>query len=153
MRTLLSTALSALVSENGSSEARGRAPRFRLGITQDLAERALAGDADENRAAKCRQLVEPAQELEVVLDRLPEADARIEADRLFTDPLGDRKGEPFVENPDDLGDNVLVMRVGLHRPRLALHVHQAKVGVVLGDDACELGVAAQGGDVVHQLGS
>src|SRR2546430_11415763 len=94
----------ALVSENGSSEARGRAPRFRLGITQDLAERALAGDADENRAAKCRQLVEPAQELEVVLDSLAEADPGVEADQVLADPLRDREAEPVIEEVDDIVD-------------------------------------------------
>src|SRR6185437_13036743 len=85
------------------------------------------------------QLVEPAEKLEVVLDGLAEADARIETDELFGDALRDGKSKAFVEKPNHLGDDVVVAWIGLHRPRLALHVHQAEVGVVLSDDARELG--------------
>ena len=97
------------------------------------------------------QLGQPADELEVVLVRLPEADSRVEADELLADPLGDRERQPLLEEGLDLRDDVVVARVGLHRPRLALHVHQAAVRARLGDDACELRIAAQRGDVVDQL--
>ncbi len=39
----------------------------------------------------------------------------------------------------DLGDDVVVARVFLHRARLALHVHQAEVGARLGDDPASSG--------------
>ena len=50
-------------------------------------------------------------------------------------------------------DDVVVARVGLHRARLALHVHQAEVRTALGNDAGELGVAPQRRDVVDELGA
>ena len=47
-------------------------------------------------------------------------------------------------------DDVVVARLGLHRARLSLHVHEADVRARVGDDARELRVAAQRGDVVHE---
>src|SRR5205823_996415 len=135
----------ALVGENRGADARRGGAGLRFGISYDLSERALPGDPDENRAPDRGQLVDPAQQFEVVLDRLAEADPRVEADRLLPDSLRNGECEPLVEEAGDLGDDVLVARGVLHRPRLALHVHETDVGAVLGDDACELGVAAKGG--------
>ena len=86
-----------------------------------------------------------------MLDGLAEADAGVDADRLFADPLRNGERQPLVEKPDDVGDDVVVARVGLHRPRLALHVHQADVDAGLRDRAHQLGVAVQRGDVVDEL--
>ena len=86
-----------------------------------------------------------------MLDRLAEPDPWVEADELLADPRRDRKGEPLLEKRLHVRDDIVVDRVGLHRPRLAAHVHMADVGVRLGDHACERGVAAQGGHVVHEL--
>ena len=41
----------------------------------------------------------------------------------------------------------------LHRPRLALHVHQAEVAARVRDNARELGIAAKRRDVVDELGA
>src|SRR4029453_1216587 len=41
-------------------------------------DEALPGDADHDRSAECRELLESRDQLEVVLDRLAEADAGIE---------------------------------------------------------------------------
>ena len=59
--------------------------------------------------------------------------------------------EPALEEGGHLRRDVVVPRVVLHRPRLAAHVHQADVRTGVGDDACELRIAAQGGHVVHEL--
>src|SRR6266581_7747156 len=98
---------------------RGRADAG-VGITQQLAERALAREADQDRAADRDELVQPTHELEVVFRCLPEADARVEADELLADSLRDREREPLLEERLHLRDDVVVARVGLHRPRLAL---------------------------------
>ena len=68
-------------------------------------------------------------------------------------PRRDCEGKPLFEKGGHLGDDVVVPRRSLHRPRLALHVHQAEVRAGVGDDAGQLGVAAQRRDVVHQLGA
>ena len=115
------------------------------------AEEPLAGRPHDHGAPDRRELVEPAQQLDVVLDRLAEADARIEADALFGDPRRDGEREPLFEERPDVGDDVAVARVVLHRPRLAEHVHQADVGARLGDDLRQLRVAPQRRDVVHEL--
>ena len=77
----------------------------------------------------------------------------VEADPLLRDPRLDREREPLLEERRDLGGDIVVARVVLHRPRLALHVHQAEVAARVGDHAGELGVAAERGDVVDQLGA
>ena len=142
-----------LVGGDSGSDARGDRAGRRGRVAGQPAERALAGEADDDRPAEREQDVEAADELEVVLDRLPEADARVEADPLLRDPGVDREGKALLEERRDLGCDVVVARVGLHRARLALHVHQAQVGAGLGDDPGELGIAAQRGDVVHELGA
>ena len=55
--------------------------------------------------------------------------------------LRDGEREPLLEERGDLGGDVVVARVALHRPRLALHVHEADVRARVGDDAGELRVA------------
>ena len=52
-------------------------------------------------------------------------------------PAADGEGEALLEEGGDLGDDVLVVRRGLHRARLSLHVHQAEIRPRLGDDAGE----------------
>ena len=74
-----------------------RSTRSSPRVAHDPAERALAREADEHRPAERGQLVEPAHELEVVLDRLAEADPGIEADELLADARGDREREPLLE--------------------------------------------------------
>ena len=121
---------------------------------EEAPEEALAGGADEHGPAERDDLVQAREELEVVLHGLAEADAGVEADALLVDP-GVRRGlEPLLEERLHLGDDVVVARVVLHRPRLAEHVHEAEAGVRVGDDAGELRVAAQRGDVVdhHRAG-
>ena len=61
-----------------------------------------------------------------------------------------REREPLLEKAGDLLDDVVVTRGELHRARLPLHVHQANVRARVGDRTRELGVAAQGGDVVDE---
>jgi hypothetical protein len=66
--------------------------------------------------------------------------------------LGDacirRKGQPLLEERDHLGDDVVIARVVLHRPRFAEHVHEAEVSVAVGDHPGHIGVAPERGDVV-----
>ena len=88
-----------------------------------------------------------------MLDGLAEADAGVEADVLLGDPRLDGEGEPLLEEGLHLGDDVLVARVVLHRPRLAEHVHEAEVGVAVRDDTGELRVAAQRRHVVDHAGA
>ena len=67
-----------------------------------------------------------------MLDGLAEPDARVEADALLAHALRDRERQALLEERRDLGRDVVVARVDLHRPRLALHVHQTDVRVVRG---------------------
>ena len=68
-------------------------------------------------------------------------------------PFGDGEREPLLEEGGDLGRDVVVARILLHRPRLAQHVHQADVRARVGDDAGELGIGTERGHVVDDLGA
>ena len=63
-----------------------------------------------------------------------------------------RHGElqALCEEPLDVVDDVLIAGVLLHRARLAEHVHQAAVGVAVGDQPGHLRIAAKRGDVVDE---
>ena len=95
-----------LVGRDRGAHARRDGARRRLGVTQQLAERALARDADEHGAPERRQLVEPADQLEVVLDRLAEADSGVEADAVLGDPGGDGGAQLLLEEGRDLGGRI-----------------------------------------------
>jgi hypothetical protein len=58
--------------------------------------------------------------------------------------------QALLEKAADLGDDVAVARVALHRAWLAEHVHEAHVAAALGDERRHLRVAAQRGDVVDE---
>ena len=140
------------VGGDGDAEARGERAGLRVRVAEDLPQRALAREADDDRAAQRGQLVEPPDELEVVLDGLAEADARIQAHERLVDPGGDRYPQALLEERLDVFDDVVVAGVDLHRARLALHVHEAEVGAGVGDYAGQLRVGAQRGHVVDELG-
>ena len=141
----------ALVGLDGGRDARGQRAGGRLGVAEDPAERALAGDADQHRPAEGDDLAEPPEELEVLLHGLAEAEARVEADPLLRDARVDGEPEPLLEEGGDVAGDVVVHGIELHRPRLSLHVHQAQVGLRGRDDAGQLRVAAKRGDIVHEL--
>ena len=100
-----------------------------------------------------RDPVQAAQELEVVLERLAEADARVDHDALLAHALADRELDALLEEGADVVDDVVVAGVVLHGARLAEHVHQAAVAAAIGHEAGELGLLAEGGDVVDEGGA
>jgi len=63
----------------------------------ELAEGALAREADQHGAAERQQDVEPPDQLEVVLERLPEADTGIEADAIFAHAAPDREAHALLQ--------------------------------------------------------
>ena len=67
-----------------------------------------------------------------MLQRLAESEAGIDQDLLLVD-AAELAGEDAIgEEALDLADHIVVTRVLLHRPRLALHVHQADGGTGFG---------------------
>src|SRR5215211_1300872 len=141
----------ALVGGDRRGDARRERARLGVGIAEDLPQRALAGESHHEWPPERRQLIQPPDQLEVVLDRLAEADAGVEADAVFGDPRLDCKAQSLLEERLHVVDDVVVARVQLHGPRLAEHVHQADVESGSGDDVGHARVAAQRGDVVDEL--
>ena len=88
----------AAVGADRGAERGGEAAGAGVGIAGQAPQRALAGEADQQRAADCGELAEPADQLEVLLDGLPEPDTRVEADELFADTGGDRECETLPRN-------------------------------------------------------
>src|SRR5439155_11140936 len=116
----------ALERGDGRADARRDRSGSRLGIAQDAAEGALAREPDDDGPAESGQHVEPADELEILLDRLAEADPGIEADPILGDARVYGDPEPLLEERRDFGGDVVVARIELHRPGLAAHVHEAQ---------------------------
>ena len=101
-----------------------------------------------HRAAEGGDRRQPAHELEVVPDRLAEADPRVEADPLFGDAFGHGERESLLEKRCDLGNDVLVVRIVLHGLRLAEHVHQTEPRAALRNRRCEARITSESRDVV-----
>ena len=89
---------------------------------------------------------------EVVVQRLAEADARIQDHVLLGHPGVDGRVEALGQVVPHLGHHVVVARVGLHGARRAPHVHQAHGRATLGHQGQQGRVGAAGRDVVDQHG-
>lgn len=84
-----------------------------------------------------------------MIDGLAEADAGIKHDPLARHARGERHVHPFGEERAHVIDDVVVVRVVLHRPRLTTHVHETHVAPAVGHERRHVGVA-QSGDVVDE---
>src|SRR6266851_4505921 len=76
---------------------RSGGPDLRVRVAEDPRQRALAREPDQDRPPDRDELVEAAHKLEVLLDGLAEADARVEADELLADTRGDCECKPLLE--------------------------------------------------------
>ena len=81
---------------DGRPDRGGGAPGQCPGIAEHAPEHPLAREPDEHGPAQPDDDVEPAQELEIVLDRLAEADPGVEPDVLLRDALGNREREAAI---------------------------------------------------------
>jgi hypothetical protein len=63
-------------------------------------------------------------------------------------PAATAKARRSSRKAANLRDDVVVVRRGLHRARLSLHVHQAQIRLGVGDGGDEVRVTSQRGDVV-----
>ena len=120
------------------------------GARGEAREKALARGTYHDRPPDAHELIQAREQLQVVRDRLAEADARVEQHLLLAHALAHREGEPLLQKRLDLAHHVLVARVALHRARIAEHVHEAALGAAGGHHPDHARVAAQGGDVVHE---
>jgi hypothetical protein len=118
--------------------------------TGQAAQKRLTGGPYNHGPTERDDLIQARKQLEVVIDRLPEANPRVEHDPLLCHPFPDRERHPILEEGRNLADHVLVSRSLLHRPRLSKHVHQAAIGAGSGDHACHVGVPAQGAHIIDQ---
>ena len=86
---------------------------------------------------------------EVVVHGLAEADARIGHERLGARCRPRRRPRSrSAQERADLGDDVVVAGLVLHRAGLALHVHRDVARAGIGDDSEQVRIVATRGDVV-----
>src|SRR3712207_6558041 len=93
-----------------------------------------------------------SKEREVLLERLPEADAGVEDYVLLFHARRDGALGPPVEEVAHLTHHVVVAGVALHGLRLTEHVHQNYGAPRLSHHVGHAGVSAQRADVVHDAG-
>src|SRR4051794_37760633 len=105
----------------------------------ELVDERLAADADDDAEPERDELVGAGPQLEVVGQRLAEADAGVEVDPVLLDALAHGELGPLEQERLDLVDDVGVAGVLLHRARLAEHVHQAAARAVVGGQAGHVG--------------
>ena len=64
--------------------------------------------------------------------------------------MRDRERHPLLQERGDLLRDIVVARLLLHRPRLALHVHEAEIRAGGGHDVSDLGIVAERRHVVDE---
>ena len=94
-------------------------------------EEGLAGHAEHDRRIQLAQLAEVREQLEIVLQRLAEADSRVHE---HVDAAPPASRHPLGQVVADLRHDVLVARRVLHGPGLAPHVHRDDRRAVTGRD-------------------
>ena len=120
----------------------------------DPADEPLARRPDDDRAADARRARrDAASSARLWSTVLPNPIPGSSQTSLLGDARGDGVLEALDEERLDVVDDVVVVRVVLHRARLAEHVHEADVHAPLGAQAGEIGVVAQRGDVVDDVGA
>ncbi len=110
----------------------------------DATQTRLARRPEDHRLADRDEAIEVTEQTQVVFDALAEPEPRIKVDAVRRDAVLDDLLEPAPQVRLDLADDIVVLRLLLHRARLALHVHQAAPNLpVLGDDVHHLRVAVK----------
>ena len=135
----------------------GALPVRRALRARDVADERLAGHPEEERGPEGAERRERAEQGEVVLEALPEADAWVHHEPIRGDPSGDRGVQSVPQAGSDLVDGVAVGRCVLHglgRP-LAMHEHQEEVRLPpqLGDGGEHPRVREPSADVVDDRGA
>src|SRR6185295_12979162 len=90
---------------------------------REVADHLLARHARDDRIAVRGELRQRAEKLPVVLDRLAEAEARVDRDSIARDARLLQRARALEQEPRDLGHHVVVAGLLLHRAGRALHVH------------------------------
>lgn len=141
------------LSRQGKRPSEGAEEAGGFFVPQQFADEPFAGVADEEGLAEVVETVGARHQGDVVLVRLPEADAGVEADSFAVDAGSEESVAALAEVVVDFGDDVGVGRVVLHRLRRPLHVHRADAGLSFASDGNHLRVAGQPRDVVDDLRS
>ena len=121
-------------------------------IPVNCADESLAGGTHQHRHAEVAEGLDVAQQREVVVEVLAEADPRVDAEAVAGHAGSHRRADARSEEVPHLGDDVHVRGVFLHRLGLALHVHQDEPRAGLAHQPEHLRVGARG-DVVHDRGA
>ena len=122
-------------------------------VAEHTGDEGFAGCAEEERAACGVNAVKGAQQGEVVVESLAEADPWV-VDDAFPGDASLCEGElSFEEKRVDFRDHVGVVGGDLHGLRGALHVHDHDAAVVGAADLEHGGISAQAGDIVDDVGT
>lgn len=114
-----------------------------FGFVEDFSDKRFPGNSEEQRTISDDEPIERAQQFEIVRDGFSKADARIEADRSWIDPGSSEGGKSFQKKSADIFHDVVVMRGELHRPRIALHVHDDDAAVAASADLGHLRIGGE----------
>ena len=78
--------------------------------TDQFTEKRFSGDTEKEGAIFNHEILEMVEKCEVVFQRLPKPDSRIEYDRLCIDTTGSQGVEPLLEESRDFSDHIFVAR-------------------------------------------
>ncbi len=113
-------------------------------------EERLSRGADQHGEAQPSDLPRVHEQLEALLGRFPESEARVDHDPVRPDPLGSGRVDPVGQPSAHFAPKVRVREVVLHRGRDPAHVHDHGRRSRAGDDAPHR-VRPEPFDVVHDV--
>ncbi len=120
-------------------------PRSRRGPR----EKAFARRADQDRQAQPMQRAHLRQQCRRLVRRLGEAESGVEHQPVAIDPRPNRRIDARLQLVEHVEQQIVIRRVGLHRLRIAAHMHQHHRHLRIARDIERVFVMRQRADVVE----
>ena len=122
-------------------------------LVQNAAYESLPGRPHEDRPLQALELFQVSDDLQVVVEGLPEAYARINDGQILLDAPPTGAVESIPEKPDDLRKRPVIHGLDLHVFRRPLHVHQDDRDSRFRNDLSHFRIKPESADVIHDGGS
>lgn len=142
-------------SENRRRDCRRGAPGTvsRRQAAKSVANKSLAGRADDEGEAEPCQARQMSQQLIILGRTLSESQAWIDEELGRSEAGAERSTNGCGKPGTDIGENIARERPLLHGLRSATHVHQDERRPVPASDPGQIGVVPQTGNVVYDFGA
>src|ERR1700676_210116 len=125
--------------------------RRQLRITEQVSNHRFSGDPDDDRLSEFSKASDLSYQIHVMLDALAKAISWINGDMGFINAVADEFIPASAKKIQHLANNVLIVRIELHRLRDSAHMHQDYPAARFAQNFDHLPVSPERRDVVDDI--